>query len=290
MLKSSNRGRPRSEHTQRPQAPTLASTAAFVPVPPPPLSPPPPHALPLPPGVPAPQFPPQFAPGQPPSAGYTVPPPAYPPAPAHTSSAWVPTAVPMAHSHTIPTTHAPPLCRQEFYREQRRLEEEKEGKRNSKPDEFTADFAKEMTECKRMKKEHRRSFSSDIVKFGILSSPLLTHITAGDLDPAPGRSRSCPAGPGRDWLNVKTQLTPGQRAGIAGWGLHAEIPELALHQLPRLLNPLYGLVQRCLDLIQQKPLPTGFLYPPIVQVQNYLTNHQHTALPVTNHSQIDVRP
>ncbi|XP_075346371.1 LOW QUALITY PROTEIN: E3 ubiquitin-protein ligase RBBP6-like [Mycteria americana] len=177
---SSNRGCPRSEHTQRPQAPTLASTAAFVPVPPPPLSPPPPHALPLPPGVPAPQFPPQFAPGQPPSAGYTVPPPAYPPAPAHTSSAWVPTAVPMAHSHTIPTTHAPPLCRQEFYREQRRLEEEKEGKRNSKPDEFTADFAKEMTECKRMKKEHRRSFSSDIVKFGILCEQMVSKFAICD--------------------------------------------------------------------------------------------------------------
>ncbi|XP_072705289.1 E3 ubiquitin-protein ligase RBBP6-like [Ciconia boyciana] len=157
--KSSNRGRPRSERTQRPQAPTLPmSTSAFVPVPPPPLSPPPPHALPLPLGVPAPQFPPQFAPGQPPSAGYTVPPPGYPPAPAHTSSPWVPTAVPTAHSNTIPTTHAPPLCREEFYGEQRRLEEEKKEKRKSKPDEFTPDFAKEMMGYKRIKKEHRRSF------------------------------------------------------------------------------------------------------------------------------------
>ncbi|XP_072705296.1 E3 ubiquitin-protein ligase RBBP6-like [Ciconia boyciana] len=160
FFRSSNRGRPCSERTQRPQAPTLpTSTPAFVPVPPPPLSPPPPHALPLPPGVPAPQFPPQFAPGQPPSAGYTVPPPGYPPAPAHTSSAWVPTAVPTAHSNTIPTTHAPPLCREEFYGEQRRLEEEKKEKRKSKPDEFTPDFAKEMTGYKRIKQERRRSFS-----------------------------------------------------------------------------------------------------------------------------------
>jgi len=39
--------------------------------------------------------------------------------------------------------------------------------------------------------------------------------------------------------------------------LHAEIPELALHRLTSSLHPFYGLVQCCLDLIQQNPLPTG---------------------------------
>ncbi|KAM6193781.1 E3 ubiquitin-protein ligase RBBP6-like, partial [Sarcoramphus papa] len=104
---SSNRGRPHSERTQRTQAPTLpASTPVFAPVPPPPLYPPPPHALPLPPGVPPPPFPPQFPPGQPPSAGYTLPAPGYPPAAANRSSAWVPTAVPTAHSNTVSVTQA----------------------------------------------------------------------------------------------------------------------------------------------------------------------------------------
>ncbi|NXT44964.1 RBBP6 ligase, partial [Pelecanoides urinatrix] len=154
---SSNRGRPHSERTQRTQAPTLpASAPVFVPVPPPPLYPPPPHALPLPPRVPPPQFPPQFPPGQPPSAGYTVPPPGYPPAPANMSSAWVPAAVPTAHSNTIPTTQAPPLSR-EFYREQQRLK--KKEKKKSKRDEFTNDFAKELVEYKKIQKGRRHSFS-----------------------------------------------------------------------------------------------------------------------------------
>uniref|UniRef100_A0ABM5F024 E3 ubiquitin-protein ligase RBBP6 isoform X1 n=2 Tax=Pogona vitticeps TaxID=103695 RepID=A0ABM5F024_9SAUR len=158
---SSNRGRPHSDRTQRTQAPTLpASTPVFVPVPPPPLyppPPPPPHALPLPPGVPPPQFPPQFPPGQPPPAGYTVPPPGYPPAPANISTPWVPTPVPTAHSNAIPTTQAPPLSREEFYREQRRLKEEE--KKKSKLDEFTNDFAKELMEYKKIQKERRRSYS-----------------------------------------------------------------------------------------------------------------------------------
>lgn len=61
-------------------------------------------------GVPPPPFTPQFPSGQPPSAGYTVPFPGYPPAPANMSSAWVPTAVPTAHSNATPTTHTHLLC------------------------------------------------------------------------------------------------------------------------------------------------------------------------------------
>lgn len=40
---------------------------------------------------------------------------------------------------------------------------------------------------------------------------------------------------------------------------HAEIRVPALHRVPSSLDPLYGLVRRCLDLIQQNPLPTGEL-------------------------------
>ncbi|NXV08797.1 PROM2 protein, partial [Cettia cetti] len=40
---------------------------------------------------------------------------------------------------------------------------------------------------------------------------------------------------------------------------HAEIQVPALHRVPSSLDPLYGLVQRCLDLIQQNPLPTELL-------------------------------
>ncbi|NWH58148.1 PROM2 protein, partial [Geococcyx californianus] len=40
---------------------------------------------------------------------------------------------------------------------------------------------------------------------------------------------------------------------------HAEIRVPALHRVPSSLDPLYGLVQRCLDLIQQNPLPTELL-------------------------------
>ncbi|NWH85961.1 PROM2 protein, partial [Aegithalos caudatus] len=40
---------------------------------------------------------------------------------------------------------------------------------------------------------------------------------------------------------------------------HAEIQVPALHRVPSSLDPLYGLVRRCLDLIQQNPLPTELL-------------------------------
>ncbi|XP_016159133.1 PREDICTED: prominin-2 [Ficedula albicollis] len=40
---------------------------------------------------------------------------------------------------------------------------------------------------------------------------------------------------------------------------HAEIRVPALHRVPSPLDPLYGLVRRCLDLIQQNPLPTELL-------------------------------
>ncbi|XP_049653233.1 E3 ubiquitin-protein ligase RBBP6-like [Accipiter gentilis] len=153
-----NRGRLHSECTQRTQAPALPeSTPVFVPVPPAPLYPPAHHALLLPLGVPPPPFPPQFPPGQPPSAGCTVPPPGYPPAPANTSSAWVPRAVPMSPSLTIPRTQASPFSREEFYREQRSLKEEE--KKKSKLDEFASDFAKELMERKKIPKEQRHSFS-----------------------------------------------------------------------------------------------------------------------------------
>ncbi|KAM6115958.1 LOW QUALITY PROTEIN: E3 ubiquitin-protein ligase RBBP6-like [Phoenicopterus ruber ruber] len=155
--RSSNRGRSHSEHTQRTQAPTLPTSTRLVPVPPPPLCPPPPHALPLPP-VPPPQFPPQFPPGQPLSAGKLSSTPGYPPAPAN-MSAWVSTAIPMAHSNspmTQPGCCRPPLSRKEFT-EQWRLKEEE--KKKSKLDEFTNDFAKELTEYKKIQKARRRSFS-----------------------------------------------------------------------------------------------------------------------------------
>uniref|UniRef100_A0A8C5UAQ8 Prominin 2 n=1 Tax=Malurus cyaneus samueli TaxID=2593467 RepID=A0A8C5UAQ8_9PASS len=47
---------------------------------------------------------------------------------------------------------------------------------------------------------------------------------------------------------------------------HAEIRVPALHRVPSSLDPLYGLVRGCLDLIQQNPLPTG---SPVVQVVQY---------------------
>uniref|UniRef100_A0A8B9GCW0 Prominin 2 n=1 Tax=Amazona collaria TaxID=241587 RepID=A0A8B9GCW0_9PSIT len=40
---------------------------------------------------------------------------------------------------------------------------------------------------------------------------------------------------------------------------HAEIRVPALHRVPSSLDPLYGLVRRCLDLVQQNPLPTELL-------------------------------
>ncbi|XP_030145659.4 prominin-2 isoform X5 [Taeniopygia guttata] len=40
---------------------------------------------------------------------------------------------------------------------------------------------------------------------------------------------------------------------------HAELRVPALHRVPSSLDPLYGLVRHCLDLIQQNPLPTELL-------------------------------
>ncbi|XP_068776619.1 prominin-2 [Struthio camelus] len=40
---------------------------------------------------------------------------------------------------------------------------------------------------------------------------------------------------------------------------HADIRVPALHRVPSALDPLYGLVRRCLDLVQQNPLPTELL-------------------------------
>ncbi|NWX48068.1 PROM2 protein, partial [Steatornis caripensis] len=57
-----------------------------------------------------------------------------------------------------------------------------------------------------------------------------------------------------------------QQCHLAGAGgvlrftdTHAEIRVPALHRVPSSLDPLYGLVRRCLDLIQQNPLPTELL-------------------------------
>ncbi|XP_056677020.1 E3 ubiquitin-protein ligase RBBP6-like [Monodelphis domestica] len=140
---SKNRGQHLGEHSQRTQRPSLPATL----VPPPLLYPPRPPTLPFPPGVPPPQFPPQFPPGRPPPAGYRVPPPGFPPAPTNLSTSWLSIAVGTAPSNTIGTIQAPPLSKEEFYREQRRLKEEekKKSKRN---------FAN-----KKIQKERRRSFS-----------------------------------------------------------------------------------------------------------------------------------
>uniref|UniRef100_A0A8C9MFS1 Uncharacterized protein n=1 Tax=Serinus canaria TaxID=9135 RepID=A0A8C9MFS1_SERCA len=60
--------------------------------------------------------------------------------------------------------------------------------------------------------------------------------------PAAGSQQCHPAGPG---------------AVLRFTDRHAEIRVPALHRVPSSLDPLYGLVRRCLDLIQQNPLPTG---------------------------------
>ncbi|XP_064353878.1 prominin-2 [Dromaius novaehollandiae] len=61
----------------------------------------------------------------------------------------------------------------------------------------------------------------------------------------PGGARQCPAGgPGRVLRFSEA---------------HADIPVPALHRLPGPLDPLYGLVRRCLDLLQQNPLPAELL-------------------------------
>ncbi|KAG9476721.1 hypothetical protein GDO78_002230 [Eleutherodactylus coqui] len=122
-----SRGRhPHSDRPPRNQVPSLTSSGpVYVPPPTPLFPPPPPHGLQLPPGVPPPQFPPQFPPGQPPAAGYNVPPPGFPSAPATVSAPWVTPAVQAAHTNALPAQAlAPPLSKEEFYREQRRLKEE----------------------------------------------------------------------------------------------------------------------------------------------------------------------
>ncbi|KAM6032620.1 LOW QUALITY PROTEIN: E3 ubiquitin-protein ligase RBBP6-like [Theristicus caerulescens] len=185
---SSNGGRPQSERTQRTQAPALpASIPIFVPVPPPPLRPPPPRALPLPPRGPPPQLPPQFPPGQPPPAGCTAPPPGYPPAPANRSPAWLPTAVPTAQAHTLPRTQAPPLSREEFDREQQRLQEEE--KKRSKCEEFTNDFGQELM-GKKIQKERRRLFSRSRSPYSASSYSRSTS-TYSKSRSGSSRSRSC---------------------------------------------------------------------------------------------------
>lgn len=141
-------GRHLGEHSQRTRGPSLPAT----PLPPPPLCPPPPHMLSLPPGVPPPQVPPRFPPRLPPPAGYSVPPPGWPPAPMDRSTPWGSTAVRRAPSNTLPTIRAPFLSREEFYRVQRRLQEEE--KKKSK-----RDFAKARMEYKENPKERGHSFS-----------------------------------------------------------------------------------------------------------------------------------
>ncbi|MGH0183961.1 UNVERIFIED_CONTAM: hypothetical protein FKN15_013665 [Acipenser sinensis] len=152
---SSSRGRPQSDRPPRTQTTTLPSMAPVY-VPPPSLFPPPSHTLPLPPGVPLPQFPPLF---QPPTTGYSVPPPLFPPASTTVAAPWVPTVTTVAQGSAIPTIpQAPPLSREEFYRQQRRLKEEEK----SKLDEFTNDFAKELLEYRKIQKERRRSYSRQV--------------------------------------------------------------------------------------------------------------------------------
>uniref|UniRef100_A0A8C3KCC2 Prominin 2 n=1 Tax=Calidris pygmaea TaxID=425635 RepID=A0A8C3KCC2_9CHAR len=66
------------------------------------------------------------------------------------------------------------------------------------------------------------------------------------------------------WVLLRPAAT--QQCHLAGTGSvlrftdrHAEIRVPALHRVPSSLDPLYGLVRRCLDLIQQNPLPTELL-------------------------------
>ena len=106
------------ERSQRTQATSLPATPGFLPAPPAPLYLPPPQTRPMPPGVPHPEFPLHFPPAQPPQAGYSVPPPGFPPAPAKTTGVQIPL------SNMVPTKQAPPLSREEFYREQGLLKEE----------------------------------------------------------------------------------------------------------------------------------------------------------------------
>uniref|UniRef100_A0A8B9QBG9 Uncharacterized protein n=1 Tax=Apteryx owenii TaxID=8824 RepID=A0A8B9QBG9_APTOW len=53
------------------------------------------------------------------------------------------------------------------------------------------------------------------------------------------------------------QQCPSAGAVLRFADTHADIRVPALHRLPGALDPLYGLVRRCLDLVQQNPLPAG---------------------------------
>ncbi|NXR25356.1 PROM2 protein, partial [Cinclus mexicanus] len=56
------------------------------------------------------------------------------------------------------------------------------------------------------------------------------------------------------------QCQPSSPGGVLRFtDRHAEIRVPALHRVPSSLDPLYGLVRRCLDFIQQNPLPTELL-------------------------------
>ncbi|NXD84008.1 PROM2 protein, partial [Halcyon senegalensis] len=56
------------------------------------------------------------------------------------------------------------------------------------------------------------------------------------------------------------QCHPTSPSGVLRFSdTHADIRVPALHRVPSSLDPLYGLVRRCLDLIQQNPLPTELL-------------------------------
>ncbi|NXF99175.1 PROM2 protein, partial [Sakesphorus luctuosus] len=80
---------------------------------------------------------------------------------------------------------------------------------------------------------------------GAMRAPGLWVLLLGWALLRPGGCQQChPAGPG-------TVLRFTDR--------HAEIRVPALHRVPSALDPLYGLVRRCLDLIQQNPLPTELL-------------------------------
>ncbi|XP_067168449.1 prominin-2 [Apteryx mantelli] len=55
------------------------------------------------------------------------------------------------------------------------------------------------------------------------------------------------------------QQCPSAGAVLRFADTHADIRVPALHRLPGALDPLYGLVRRCLDLVQQNPLPAELL-------------------------------
>ncbi|NXL18523.1 PROM2 protein, partial [Setophaga kirtlandii] len=75
---------------------------------------------------------------------------------------------------------------------------------------------------------------------------LLLLLLLGAMLPGAGSQQCHPAGPGAVPVLRFTDR-------------HAEIRVPALHRVPSSLDPLYALVRRCLDLIQQNPLPTELL-------------------------------